>query len=128
MDWKEHGIKIVRATDLDSNTPQSPGMTRAAAITHARTGASKPWAGTVVVEPDAKTGPCTCTIKLNIRMSAKFVSLNCQNCGGKLEVYPDIDRFACSYCGSEMMVQRRGGTVALKAITAAISKVQVGTD
>lgn len=57
MDWKEHGIKIVRAADLDSNPPQTPGMTRAAAITHARTGASKLWAGTVVVEPDAKTGP-----------------------------------------------------------------------
>jgi uncharacterized RmlC-like cupin family protein len=57
MDWKEHGVKIVRAGDLDFNTPQTPGMTRAAAITHARTGASKLWAGTVVVEPDAKTGP-----------------------------------------------------------------------
>src|SRR5881628_2481051 len=57
MDWKEHGVKIVRATDLDRNTPQTPGMTRAAAITHARTGASKLWAGTVVVQPDAKTGP-----------------------------------------------------------------------
>ena len=57
MDWKEHGVKIVRATDLDSNTPQTAGMTRAAAITHARTGASKLWAGTVVVEPDARTGP-----------------------------------------------------------------------
>lgn len=57
MDWKEHGIKIVRATDLDPNTPQTPGMSRAAAITHARTGASKLWAGTVVVQPDAKTGP-----------------------------------------------------------------------
>jgi uncharacterized RmlC-like cupin family protein len=57
MDWKEHGIKIVRAGDLDTNTPQTVGMTRAAAITHARTGASKLWAGTVVVEPDAKTGP-----------------------------------------------------------------------
>jgi uncharacterized RmlC-like cupin family protein len=31
-------------------------MTRAAAITHAKTGASKLWAGTVVVEPNAKTG------------------------------------------------------------------------
>ena len=31
-------------------------MTRAAAITHARAGASKLWAGTVVVDPDAKTG------------------------------------------------------------------------
>jgi len=57
MDWKEHGVKIVRGTALDSNTPQTPGMTRAAAITHARTGANKLWAGTVVVQPDAKTGP-----------------------------------------------------------------------
>jgi uncharacterized RmlC-like cupin family protein len=39
------------------NTPQTSGMTRAAAITHARTGAEKLWAGTMVVQPDAKTGP-----------------------------------------------------------------------
>ncbi len=56
MDWKDHGVKIVHATELDANTPQTPGMTRAAAITHARTGASKLWAGTVVVQPNAKTG------------------------------------------------------------------------
>jgi uncharacterized RmlC-like cupin family protein len=56
-DWQHHGVKIVRAGELDSNTPQTPGMTRAAAITHARTGASRLWAGTVVVQPDAKTGP-----------------------------------------------------------------------
>ena len=55
--WKDHGVKIVRAGELDFNTPQTPGMTRAAAITHARTGAAKLWAGTVVVEPNAKTGP-----------------------------------------------------------------------
>jgi uncharacterized RmlC-like cupin family protein len=54
--WKEHGIRIVRAGKLDLNTPQTPGMTRAAAITHASAGASKLWAGTVVVQPDAKTG------------------------------------------------------------------------
>src|SRR3954469_2197456 len=57
MVWKEHGVKIVRGTNLDSNTPQTPGMNRAAAITNARTGASKLWAGTVVVQPNAKTGP-----------------------------------------------------------------------
>ena len=56
-DWKEHGVKIVRAGELDTNTPQTQGMTRAAAITHARTGASRLWAGTVVVQPGAKTGP-----------------------------------------------------------------------
>src|SRR6185437_196770 len=51
------GIRIVRSGELDHNTPQTPGMTRAAAITHARTGAEKLWAGTVVVEPNARTGP-----------------------------------------------------------------------
>jgi uncharacterized RmlC-like cupin family protein len=55
--WKDHGIRVVRAGELDSNTPQAPGMSRAAAITYARTGATKLWAGTVVVQPDAKTGP-----------------------------------------------------------------------
>ena len=57
MDWKEQGVKVVRAGELDSNTPQTPGMSRAAAINHASTGASKLWAGTVVVQPGAKTGP-----------------------------------------------------------------------
>jgi uncharacterized RmlC-like cupin family protein len=57
MNWKDNGVKIVRAGELDRNTPQTSGMSRAAAITHARTGASKLWAGTVLVQPDAKTGP-----------------------------------------------------------------------
>src|SRR5438477_7422338 len=57
MDWLNNGVKIVRAGELDPNTPQTPGMTRAAAITHAGAGASKLWAGTMVVHPDAKTGP-----------------------------------------------------------------------
>ena len=56
MDWERNGVRIVRAGDLDTNTPQTPGMTRAAAINHARAGANKLWAGTVVVEPNAKTG------------------------------------------------------------------------
>jgi uncharacterized RmlC-like cupin family protein len=56
-DWEKHGIRIVRAGELDSNTPQTPGMTRAAAITYARAGAQKLWAGTVVVQPRAATGP-----------------------------------------------------------------------
>lgn len=55
-DWKEHGVRIVRAGELDPNTPQTPGMSRAAAITHARTGASKLWAGTVVVAPAVASG------------------------------------------------------------------------
>lgn len=55
-DWKSHGIRIVRAGELDLNTPQTPGMTRAAAINYARAGASKLWAGTVTIHPNAKTG------------------------------------------------------------------------
>jgi uncharacterized RmlC-like cupin family protein len=48
-DWERHGVKIVKAGEFDSNTPQTPGMTRAAAITHARTGATRLWAGTVTI-------------------------------------------------------------------------------
>jgi uncharacterized RmlC-like cupin family protein len=54
--WQDHGVKVVPGAQLDLNTAQTPGMTRAAAITHARTGASKLWAGTVNIEPNAKTG------------------------------------------------------------------------
>lgn len=55
-DWREHGVKVIPGSQLDTNTPQTPGMNRAAAITHARTGASKLWAGTVIIHPNAKTG------------------------------------------------------------------------
>jgi uncharacterized RmlC-like cupin family protein len=57
MDWRKNGVKIVHADELDMNTPQTSGMTRAAAITHATAGATTLWAGTMVVQPDAKTGP-----------------------------------------------------------------------
>ena len=55
-DWRDHGVKVIPARQLDLHTPQTPNMTRAAAITSARTGASKLWAGTFTVEPNAKTG------------------------------------------------------------------------
>jgi uncharacterized RmlC-like cupin family protein len=56
VDWREHGVRIVHACDLDPNTPQTPGMNRAAAITHATAGARKIWAGTVTIHPNARTG------------------------------------------------------------------------
>ena len=55
-DWKKHGVKVIPGSALDANTPQTPGMNRAAAITRARTGAEKLWAGTVTIHPNAKTG------------------------------------------------------------------------
>jgi uncharacterized RmlC-like cupin family protein len=55
-DWREHGVRVVRGCDVDPNTPQTPGMHRAAAISHASAGAQKIWAGTVSIEPRARTG------------------------------------------------------------------------
>ena len=54
--WRLHGVRVIHAHELDTNTPQTPGMNRAAAITAARAGAEKLWAGTVVIHPKAKTG------------------------------------------------------------------------
>jgi uncharacterized RmlC-like cupin family protein len=56
-DWRDNGVRIVRSDQLDSNTPQTPGMTRAAAINRAMAGAQKLWAGTVNVHANAKTAP-----------------------------------------------------------------------
>ena len=52
-DWRTNGVRVVRSDELDTNTPQTPVMMRAAAITAARAGAEKLWAGTVVIDPDA---------------------------------------------------------------------------
>ena len=54
--WKHDGIQIIKGDQLDANTAQTPGMFRQAAINHARVGAQKIWAGTVSIEPNAKTG------------------------------------------------------------------------
>ena len=56
VDWRDSGVRVVRSGQLDMNTPQTPGMTRAAAINRATAGANKLWAGTVNIQPNAKTG------------------------------------------------------------------------
>lgn len=55
-DWRDNGVRVIKSDQLDSNTAQTPGMDRAAAINTARVGAQKIWAGTVTIHPDAKTG------------------------------------------------------------------------
>ncbi len=55
IDWREQGVRIVHANQFDSNTPQTPGMWRQAAI-GAAAGAHGIWAGTVRIDPDAATG------------------------------------------------------------------------
>jgi uncharacterized RmlC-like cupin family protein len=54
--WKRDGVQVVPGSDLDSNTAQTLGMDRKAAINFARVGAQKLWAGTVHIHPNAKTG------------------------------------------------------------------------
>lgn len=54
--WKHSGVRVIPAASLDSNTAQTPGMNRAAAINFARVGAQKLWAGTVHIHAGAKTG------------------------------------------------------------------------
>ena len=54
--WKNDGVRVVPAGQLDTHTAQTPGMNRAAAINFARVGAQKLWAGTVTIHADAKTG------------------------------------------------------------------------
>jgi uncharacterized RmlC-like cupin family protein len=56
IDWKIHGVKVIPGNQLDHNTPQTAGMSRAAAINFARAGAQKIWAGAVTIHPNAKTG------------------------------------------------------------------------
>ena len=54
--WKHDGVRVIPAQSLDPSTAQTPGMDRKVAINLARAGALKLWAGTVAIEPNAKTG------------------------------------------------------------------------
>ena len=54
--WKTDGVRVIPGDSLDADTPQTPGMHRAAAIDFARAGARKLWAGTVHIHAGAKTG------------------------------------------------------------------------
>ena len=55
-DWRTTGVRVIPGDQLDANTAQTPGMSRAAAINFARVGAEKLWAGTVHIHAGAKTG------------------------------------------------------------------------
>ncbi|MET8871951.1 cupin domain-containing protein [Nocardia sp. NPDC004604] len=55
-DWRREGVRVVPGDRLDPKTAQTPGMYREAAISNAMVGAQKIWAGTVRIDPGAKTG------------------------------------------------------------------------
>ena len=59
---------------------------------------------------------------------ADFIEMTCKSCGGKLKITPEIDDFACMYCGTEFRVRREGGIVALTPLVDEMRKVSVSTD
>ena len=61
-------------------------------------------------------------------MIAHFISLTCPDCDGKLEIYDDMDQFRCGYCGAEMAVRHRGGTVVLEVVTTTSIKETIRID
>jgi len=56
-DWRNHGLRIIRSGELSTDTAQTVGMTRRKRSPMLASARKKLWAGTVVVHPDAKTGP-----------------------------------------------------------------------
>jgi DNA-directed RNA polymerase subunit RPC12/RpoP len=52
-----------------------------------------------------------------------MTKLTCRTCGAKLELTDDIDRFSCSHCGNEFIVQRQGGIVSLKPVVDELEKI-----
>jgi hypothetical protein len=59
---------------------------------------------------------------------SKTITLQCPNCGARLEITPDMEIFACGHCGTQQMVRRAGNTVSLKLIGEAVAGVKVNTD
>jgi hypothetical protein len=59
---------------------------------------------------------------------ADFVTLACPTCGGKLQITPDINRFACAHCGNEHLVKRLEGLVALQPLQASLSGLERATN
>ena len=57
----------------------------------------------------------------------KAVSLKCLNCGAGLEVKPDIEDFACGYCGVQQHVERGGGIVSLRRVEETLDEVKLST-
>ena len=59
---------------------------------------------------------------------ADFVTLTCPSCSGKLQINQVLQRFACSYCGTEFVVNRGGGVVSLAPVVEGLKRVEKGVD
>ena len=58
----------------------------------------------------------------------RAIPISCARCGAGLEIEQDMNSISCGYCGTHLKIERRGGTVALREVTDAIHRVQLGTD
>jgi predicted RNA-binding Zn-ribbon protein involved in translation (DUF1610 family) len=58
--------------------------------------------------------------------SSDFITLSCPNCGGKLNITSDVDRFACQFCGHEHIVRRSGSMISLEPVVQAMNMMGVG--
>jgi hypothetical protein len=57
-----------------------------------------------------------------------FITLSCPSCGGQLAITDDIHRFACTHCGTEHMVKRAPGIIAIEPVVHGLANIQRGTD
>lgn len=60
--------------------------------------------------------------------SPEVIKLSCPNCGARLAVRQGLDEFACAYCGTGILVQRTGNTVALEPILQALGDIHTSLD
>ncbi|MDO8970811.1 MAG: zinc ribbon domain-containing protein, partial [Saprospiraceae bacterium] len=61
---------------------------------------------------------------VNSPPTSDFITLACPKCGGQLEITPDMDRFACKYCGNEHLVRRSGSNISLAPVVEGIKRVE----
>jgi len=53
---KDVGVRVIKPSHFDANTPQTPGMQRVAAVSRQLAGAKAIWAGVTVVAPNIASG------------------------------------------------------------------------
>jgi len=52
-----------------------------------------------------------------------LVTLQCPTCGAKLQLGPEIDRFACMHCGNEHIVRRGSGYISIEPVLQELRQV-----
>lgn len=56
-------------------------------------------------------------------IKSDFITMQCPNCGGKLQVNPDSQYLICQFCGLEHLVRQNDGAVSLAPVVESFKKV-----